>query len=243
MNPSLLISVHSIWATRIDSSPSWRSCSPINPTLNSPSTTTHHWIAVNVPMLPTWWVHFRFLIYIWQIIILKRSADDAWKPFESMVPAFQDFRDASYGQCNYKCTVYIYSNHRKILHCLRGLEYAIKLKWFDVRNFNLRDYEFYERVENGDLNWTIPDKFVSFSGPSPTAKDTDGVLSYHHFQMRTLTPEDYVPIFKQFGVQLVIRLNKKAYEGNRFTKSGIKHEEIYFLDGSTPSDVPSISLF
>lgn len=77
---------------------------------------------------------------------------------------------------------YIHFHDSKILHCLRGLEYAIKLKWFDVRNFNLRDYEFYERVENGDLNWTIPDKFVSFSGPSPTAKDADGVYIYHIIQ-------------------------------------------------------------
>ena len=62
-------------------------------------------------------------------------------------------------------------NNIEILHCLHGLEYAIKLKWFDVKNFNLRDYEFYERVENGDLNWTVPGKFISFSGPSPTPKD------------------------------------------------------------------------
>ncbi len=55
---------------------------------------------------------------------------------------------------------------QKILDCLRGLEYAIKLNWFDVKNFNLRDYEFYERVENGDLNVIIPEKFVAFSGPS-----------------------------------------------------------------------------
>ena len=129
MNPSLLISVHSIWATRIDSSPSWRSCSPINPTLNSPSTTTHHWIAVNVPMLPTWWVHFRFLIYIWQIIILKRSADDAWKPFESMVPAFQDFRDASYGQCNYKCTVYIYHETNNVRSCTASEAWSMPSNW------------------------------------------------------------------------------------------------------------------
>jgi cell division cycle 14 len=51
---------------------------------------------------------------------------------------------------------------------LRGLEYAIQLKWFDVHNFNLRDYEYYERVENGDLNMIIPEKFIAFSGPSPS---------------------------------------------------------------------------
>ncbi len=65
----------------------------------------------------------------------------------------------------------------QILQCLRGLEYAIKLKWFDVRKFNLRDYEFYERVENGDLNWIVPGKFIAFSGPSATQKDADGVNS------------------------------------------------------------------
>jgi len=52
----------------------------------------------------------------------------------------------------------------------------------------LRDYEFYERVENGDLNVVIPEKFIAFSGPSPTQRDADG--------FRTFTPEDYLPIFK-----------------------------------------------
>jgi cell division cycle 14 len=75
-----------------------------------------------------------------------------------------------------------------IIDCLRGLEYAIKLKWFDVKSFNLRDYEYYERVENGDLNVILPEKFIAFSGPSPTQRDPDGY--------RTFTPEDYVPIFK-----------------------------------------------
>ena len=55
--------------------------------------------------------------------------------------------------------------------------------------------------------------------------------------MRTFTPEDYVPIWKSFGVGLVVRLNKKAYEASRFTKHGIKHIDLYFLDGSVPSDV------
>lgn len=58
------------------------------------------------------------------------------------------------------------------------MEYAIKLKWFDVRNFNLRDYEFYERVENGDLNVILPEKFIAFSGPSNTPRDADGVTRF-----------------------------------------------------------------
>jgi len=35
---------------------------------------------------------------------------------------------------------------------------------------------------------------------------------------------------------MVVRLNSKSYESSRFTKHGIKHLELYFLDGSTPSD-------
>jgi len=36
---------------------------------------------------------------------------------------------------------------------------------------------------------------------------------------------------------MVIRLNKKAYDATRFTKNGIKHVDLYFLDGSCPPDV------
>jgi len=43
-------------------------------------------------------------------------------------------------------------------------------------------------VENGDLNWIIPGKFLAFSGPSDSARDADG--------FRMFTPDDYVPIFK-----------------------------------------------
>lgn len=59
----------------------------------------------------------------------------------------------------------------QILDCLRGLEYAIKLGWFDYRTFNINQYEHYEKVENGDLNWIIPKKFVAFSSPSQNSKD------------------------------------------------------------------------
>ena len=46
----------------------------------------------------------------------------------------------------------------------------------------------YEKVENGDLNWTVPGKFISFSGPLNV---TDKYGSF--------TPDDYVPIFISSG--------------------------------------------
>eukprot|EP01017_Pseudomicrothorax_dubius_P003555 TRINITY_DN1053_c0_g1_i2.p1 TRINITY_DN1053_c0_g1~~TRINITY_DN1053_c0_g1_i2.p1 ORF type:complete len:409 (-),score=84.20 TRINITY_DN1053_c0_g1_i2:98-1324(-) len=160
-----------------------------------------------------------YLMGAFQVIILKKTADEAYKPFANLHPPLADYRDASYGPCTYRCT---------ILDCLRGLEYAMQLKWFDFRTFNLLDYEYYEKVDNGDMNWIIPGKFLAFSSPSPTSRDPEG--------FKTFTPEDYGPIFKRLGVSLVVRLNKKSYEADRFTKQGIKHLELYFLDGSCPSN-------
>lgn len=147
-----------------------------------------------------------YLMGAFQIISLQRSAEEAWSYFRNCSPGFVPYRDASYGACTYKCT---------ILDCLRGLEYGIKLGWFNKQKFNLRDYEFYERVENGDLNWTVPNKFISFSSPSATRKSPEGY--------RTFTPEDYIPIFKKMGVTLVIRLNRPQYDKEKFVKAGIKH--------------------
>lgn len=65
----------------------------------------------------------------------------------------------------------------QIFDCLQGLEYAIRLKWYIPKEFNLKDYEEYERVDNGDMNWIIPGKFLAFSSPSPTPYDSDGVLN------------------------------------------------------------------
>jgi cell division cycle 14 len=148
------------------------------------------------------------------------SAKDAFKFFEGINPPFVPFRDAINGECTYNCT---------ILDCLRGLEYAIRLKWYDYPTFNVKQYEEYERVDNGDLNWITPGKFVAFSSPSNSQYDQDGY--------RTFTPEDYVPIFKKWGVGLVIRLNKETYDSKKFLKNGIKHLELFFADGSVPKMV------
>ena len=48
--------------------------------------------------------------------------------------------------------------------------------------------------------------------------------------------EDYVQVFKHFGVTHVIRLNEPKYDRQKFIKHGIKHTDLYFLDGSTPPE-------
>ncbi|CAG9316991.1 unnamed protein product [Blepharisma stoltei] len=159
-----------------------------------------------------------YLIGAFQILILGKTAEEAWQPFISL-PPFADFRDAGYGGCTYKCT---------ILHCLQGLEHGVKLGWFNVRTFNVHDYEFYEKVENGDWNWIIPGKMLALACPNPNPTDSEG--------FRVWTPEDYAPLFRRLGITAVVRLNNKTYESDRFTRLGIRHYDLYFADGSVPND-------
>lgn len=57
-------------------------------------------------------------------------------------------------------------------------------------------------MENGDLNWIIPGKFIAFSTPVDSS----------HAQDLSFSPDFYVPIFKKLGVTMVIRLNTKEYD-------------------------------
>ena len=82
-------------------------------------------------------------------MMLRTPAEVAWRPLQSVKPGFLPFRDATCGVCHYQCT---------ILDCIKGLEYAIKCGWFDWEHFDVNAYEFYEKVEHGDMNWIIPDK-------------------------------------------------------------------------------------
>ena len=159
-----------------------------------------------------------YLMGAFQVIMLGRSASEAWAPFTTLSP-FPAFRDASFGGCSYSCT---------IQHCLGGIETAMRLGWFHPQSFNVAEYEFYERVENGDFNWIVPGKLLAFSSPSPTPTDAEG--------FRAFTPEDYVPLFRRLGVTAVVRLNKKTYEAGRFTSLGMNHYDLYFLDGSVPAE-------
>lgn len=103
------------------------------------------------------------------IIFRGKSAEEAWSYFEKVDPPFLPFRDALAGECTYECT---------ILDCLRGLEYGMRLGWYNPKTFKTQEYEYYEKLENGDMNWIIPGKMLAFSSPSNTTHDSDGVIFY-----------------------------------------------------------------
>jgi cell division cycle 14 len=51
----------------------------------------------------------------------------------------------------------------------------MKLGWYNPKTFNYKEYEQYEKVDNGDMNWIIPGKFLAFSTPYNKKTDDYGV--------------------------------------------------------------------
>ena len=49
-------------------------------------------------------------------------------------------------------------------------------------------------------------------------------------------PEAYFPYFRKHNVTTIVRLNKKIYDARRFIDAGFQHYDLFFIDGSTPSD-------
>ena len=48
-------------------------------------------------------------------------------------------------------------------------------------------------------------------------------------------PEHYFEYFRKTNVKLVVRLNEKVYDANRFINNGFEHKDLFFFDGSVPS--------
>ncbi|KAM3840026.1 dual specificity protein phosphatase CDC14A isoform 2-T2 [Vipera latastei] len=161
-----------------------------------------------------------FLIGAYAVAYLKKTPEEAYRILLSgSNPPYLSFRDASFGNCTYNLS---------ILDCLQGLKKALQHGFVDFKTFDADEYEHYERVENGDFNWIVPGKFLAFSGPHPKTKIENGYPLH--------APEAYFPYFRKHNITTVIRLNKKIYEAKRFTDGGFDHYDLFFIDGSTPSD-------
>lgn len=75
------------------------------------------------------------------------KSEKVWSTFRGYHSQIKPFRDAGYGDCTYDCT---------LKHCWEGLEIAVKLGWYSLKGFDDREYEYYEQLQNGDINWIIP---------------------------------------------------------------------------------------
>lgn len=161
-----------------------------------------------------------YLIGSYAVMFLKKTPEEAYSLLLSQNASYLPFRDASFGTCMYNLN---------ILDCLRAVHKALEFGWLDFSQFNVEEYEHYERAENGDFNWIIPGKFLAFSGPHPKSKIENGYPLH--------APEAYFPYFRKHNITTIIRLNKKMYDAKRFTDMGFSHHDLFFIDGSTPNDV------
>ncbi|EFO91319.1 CRE-CDC-14 protein [Caenorhabditis remanei] len=165
-------------------------------------------------------VNTAYVLGAYLIIYQGFSADDAYlKVANTEGPKLIGFRDASMGAPQYLLHVH---------DVLRGIEKALKFGWLDFTNFDHEEYEHYERVENGDFNWIIPGKILSFCGPHNESREENG-YPYH-------SPEVYFEYFHKTKVSTIVRLNAKNYDASKFTRAGFDHVDLFFVDGSTPSD-------
>lgn len=196
----------------------YRFCQMLNNKLKDPRLTnrTIYYYSGSHPHKRT---NAAFLICAWSVLYRGLTPEEAFRPFRGVQPGFPCWHDATPSVCTFQLTV---------LDTLRGLYKAQQCRYFDFHNFDLEEYEYYEQVENGDLNWCLAGKFIAFAGPHATRDALDG---YH-----TLCPENYIPYFKRKNVTLVVRFNKKYYDAKRFTSAGIDHADLYFIDGTNPPE-------
>ncbi|KAI9011098.1 dual specificity protein phosphatase [Gaertneriomyces semiglobifer] len=101
-----------------------------------------------------------FLICAYMLLVHRQSPDDAFRPLLHVQPPFLPYRDAGYGAATY---------HITIPDCLRGLHKALTLGLLDIDAVDVDEYEFYEKVENGDMNW-ITTKFIALASPKDDAE-------------------------------------------------------------------------
>ncbi|KAL8424279.1 hypothetical protein Efla_002897 [Eimeria flavescens] len=169
------------------------------------------------------------------VVAMGKTPEEAMQPFAPLSHCLRPFRDATYSGC-YFCL--------SVLDCLRGLSYAVQcalgtlresvrmqLGWFDLASFDQAAYDHYEQLENGDLSWIIPGKFLAFSCP---AAGSAAMSCRRRSGKEDGTPQYYVNVFKKMKVKLVIRLNKKLYDAKIFKKAGIQHHDLFFVDGTCP---------
>ncbi|KAJ3061836.1 Dual specificity protein phosphatase cdc14a [Rhizoclosmatium hyalinum] len=89
------------------------------------------------------------------LLVQKKKPEEAFHPLVGINPPFLPYRDAGYGAATY---------HITILDCLKGLYKALNMGLLHIENLDSAEYEFYEKVEHGDLNW-ITDKFIAMACP------------------------------------------------------------------------------
>ncbi|KAH8914453.1 phosphatases II [Atractiella rhizophila] len=160
------------------------------------------------------------LLSLYCLVVLRWAPSDALHPLSEL--EFQPFRDAGYARADF---------HMSIQDCVYGVKKAIDNRLLRLDCFDLKEYEYFEKVENGDWNWITPG-IIAFASP----------LEKNYPNRRTSDvsklPRAFINALEHFekdGVKVIIRLNKKLYDARHFTDRGMDHREMYFDDGTNPT--------
>ena len=164
-----------------------------------------------------------YLLAAHSVLYLGKTPEQAMRPFAQIVPPLAPWHDASPS---------LDSFHLSTLDVLRGILKARACGFFSFESgaFDCDEYETYEKVENGDMNWLVNGRFLAFAGPEDS-RAACAALGYH-----STAVEDLIPYFQLRRISTVIRLNKRYYNEQRFDRAGMAHHDMYYLDGSNPPE-------
>ncbi|OAA68480.1 protein-tyrosine phosphatase [Niveomyces insectorum RCEF 264] len=177
------------------------------------------------------------LLACYMVLIQSWPPHLALAPIAQVDPPLMPFRDAGYSQADYGITV------QDVVY---GVWKAKEEGCCVLDNFDLAEYENFERVENGDFNW-ITSNFLAFASPqhSPVSRITEGDAELYASLPRTLDAVDAHPAlpqpfknvlryFSERNIGLVVRLNSPLYSPSYFEALGIQHLDMIFEDGTCP---------
>jgi cell division cycle 14 len=170
------------------------------------------------------------------VLIQSWAPHLALAPIAQADPPLMPFRDAGYSQADYGITV------QDVVY---GVWRAKEQGFCALPQFDLEEYERYERVDQGDFNWLTPD-FLAFASPqhTPVAPISPSSPLYATLPStlkavdnHPTLPSPFKNVLKHFyerNIGLVVRLNSELYSPSYFTALGIEHLDMIFDDGTCP---------
>ncbi|EIW61835.1 tyrosine protein phosphatase [Trametes versicolor FP-101664 SS1] len=202
----------------------YKACILIHELLQDPAIATHRLVFYSSSD-PRKKANAALLMALYVMIVQQRPPWEAFHPIAEL--EFMPFRDAGRGRSDFNLS---------IQDCLWGIYKAMQNGLCDMNEFDVEDYEYYEKVENGDWNWLTPN-FIAFASPAILPPSSPVKTGGHALQRKLPTPfVNCLDYFERQNVKLVVRLNNPLYDAQVFRERGIDHLEMYFDDGTNPTD-------
>ncbi|KAI1358615.1 tyrosine-protein phosphatase CDC14 [Xylaria arbuscula] len=176
------------------------------------------------------------MLACYMVLIQSWPPHLALAPIAQVDPPLMPFRDAGYSQADYGLTV------QDVVY---GVWKAKEEGCCALDNFDLDEYERFERVDQGDFNWVTP-HFLAFASPqhTPVARVSESSEAWAalpkilaEVDAHPTLPQPFKNVLQHFSernIGLVVRLNSPLYSPSFFEALGIRHLDMIFEDGTCP---------